>query len=422
MTKNARALALEILIGVFHNNQFASIALDVAFKKNPLSQEDKNLVSVLVYGVLEKKLLLDYQVKEFARRESPSDKTMLLCDLGLYQLKYLTRMAEYASVDETVALAEHNAKGFVNACLRSFLRNNKEFVLPPKKNKTEHLSVKYSICPELVKEYLANFGEEKTEKLLQAFGIVPKLTLRVNTLKISVDDLQKKLEESGIKAEKSPLCKTALLLEKGNVTELVGFDNGEFFVEDVASQCAVLYAEAKKGDLVIDTCSCPGSKSFGMAIEMENTGKIHSYDLHKNKLSLVTKSAERLGISIIETEERDARNPDETLFGKADVVLCDVPCSGFGVLGKKPELRYKNPTVSENLPTIQQDILQASSQYVKEGGRLVYSTCTLLKKENEENVALFLEKNKDFALLNQKTFLPYIDNTDGFFVAVLKKS
>ena len=205
------------------------------------------------------------------------------------------------------------------------------------------------------------------------------------------------------------------------MAELYGFAEGLFFVQDEASQLCVKALDAQEGMRVLDACACPGSKSFGAAIDMENRGEVISCDLHKNKLSLVESGAARLGITILTTKERDARNTNEEWLGQFDRVLCDVPCSGFGVFAKKPELRYKDPKASEALPDIQFAILNSASQYVKIGGKLVYSTCTLLPQENEENVARFLAQNNRFELKEQRTLYPDTDGTDGFFYAVLER-
>jgi 16S rRNA (cytosine967-C5)-methyltransferase len=244
----------------------------------------------------------------------------------------------------------------------------------------------------------------------------------VNTLKISRDELCERLG-----GERTRYSQTGVRVS-GKIASLYGFDEGLFFVQDEASQICTAALGAKSGDCVIDTCSCPGSKSFGAAIDMNNEGRVYSFDLHANKLSLVESSAKRLGIGIIETEERDGRKPREELLGKADRVLCDVPCSGFGVLGKKPELRYKDPAASAALPDIQLAILEASSNYVKNGGVLVYSTCTVLPEENEKNIERFLASHKEFELCGFEvgelrcpegmiTLLPDEHGTDGFFVA-----
>ena len=257
------------------------------------------------------------------------------------------------------------------------------------------------------------------------------MTLRVNTLKISRDEFIKKLTHKGIAAAPAPLSPCGVKISGASVADL-GIDEGLCFVQDEASQLCVLALDAKEGDKVLDVCSCPGSKSFGAAIEMNNNGEIRSFDLHENKLSLVKSGAERLGISILSTDSRDGRVFDETLEGYADKIICDVPCSGFGVIAKKPEIRYKDPAESSELSEIQHAILCNSARYLKKGGTLVYSTCTLLREENELNVERFLAAHGEFEPCDFKigrissqngmlTLNPHDHGTDGFFIAKLRK-
>ncbi len=423
MEKNPRKIALDVLAKV-ENGQYANLALDAILERSELSNVNKNLATALVYGVLEKKLRLDYAIAFYAGRPpekiSPDAKGLLR--LGFYQLCFMERIPDYAVVNETVALASPKIRGFVNAILRTLIRHNKELPLPPAEPKETYLSVRYSVCPELAKKLLDTLGEEKTVSFSEALETHPALTVRTNTLRISRDDLLAKFRADGFSAEKTEQSGSGIkLFGNAPVTELYGFRDGLFFVQDEASQLAVESLDAKPNMQVLDVCACPGSKSFGIAIEMQNKGKILSCDLHKSKLSLVVKSAKRLGIEIVETRERDAREPLPEYVGNADRVLCDVPCSGFGVIGKKPELRYKNPAESEKLPQIQSEILMQSANLLKIGGRLVYSTCTVLPDENENNIARFLSERKDYRLLSEKTFYPDTDGTDGFFIAVLER-
>ena len=262
---------------------------------------------------------------------------------------------------------------------------------------------------------------ERTEALLGAFNRSTPLTLRVNTLRTSREALLSRLREAGYAAEPTRESEDGILLPSAPVTSLPGFAQGEFFVQDEASQLCVRALDAKGGMTVLDACACPGSKSFGAAISMQNEGRVIACDLHQNKLSLVESGAARLGISILTTEARDARAEKAEWTEKFDRVLCDVPCSGFGVFAKKPELRYKDPKQSEALPGIQSAILQNASRFLKVGGRLVYSTCTLLPEENGENVAAFLRTHGEFTLLRERTLYPDVDGTDGFYYAILQR-
>ena len=420
-----RKIAYDVLVRCASAEQYSNIALDTAIKRSDLTPPDRGLLTALVYGVIERQITLDAIIDGLCERGSaditPDVRTILR--LGLYQLAYLDRVPDHAAVNETVNMAGKRSRGFVNAILRAFIRSGKEIPIPGKEeDPIRYLSVKYSFCEGLCERFVAAFGLLRTEELFAAFGEHPDLTLRTNTLRITREELIAKLEEQGIHALPTKESDTGIrVCDRSPVTELYGFGEGLFFVQDEASQLCVKALDAKAGMHVMDACACPGSKSFGAAIDMQNEGSVLSCDLHKNKLSLVESGAARLGISILATAERDARNTNEEWIKAFDRVLCDVPCSGFGVFAKKPELRYKDPASSAALPDIQLAILKSASSYVKVGGKLVYSTCTLIHEENEENVARFLDENSSFVLKEQRTLYPDIDGTDGFFYAVLER-
>ena len=420
-----RKIAYDVLVRCSSAEQYSNIALDTAIKRSDLTPLDRGLLTTLVYGVIERQITLDAIIDSLADRKggdiSPDVRTLLR--IGLYQLAYLDRVPDHAAVNETVDMAPKRSRGFVNAILRAFIRSGKEIPIPEKnEDPIRYLSVKYSFCEGLCECFVAAFGLVRTEELFAAFGEHPDLNLRTNTLRISREELIEKIGEQGIHALPTKGSEVGIrVCDKSPVTELYGFADGLFFVQDEASQLCVKALDAQKGMRVLDACACPGSKSFGAAIDMQNMGEVISCDLHKNKLSLVESGAARLGITILTTKERDARNTNEEWLGTFDRVLCDVPCSGFGVFAKKPELRYKDPKASEALPNIQFAILNSASQYVKIGGKLVFSTCTLLPQENEENVARFLAQNNSFKLREQRTLYPDTDGTDGFFYAVLER-
>ena len=420
-----RKIAYDVLVRCASAEQYSNIALDTAIKRSDLTPPDRGLLTALVYGVIERQITLDAIIDGLCERGnadiSPDVRTLLR--LGLYQLAYLDRVPDHAAVNETVNMAGKRSRGFVNAILRAFIRSGKEIPVPGKEeDPIRYLSVKYSFCEGLCERFVAAFGLSRTEELFAAFGEHPDLTLRTNTLRTTREELIAKLDGQGIRTLPTKESGTGIrVCDKSPVTELYGFSEGFFFVQDEASQLCVKALDAQAGMRVMDACACPGSKSFGAAIDMQNKGEVISCDLHKNKLSLVESGAARLGISILQTAERDARNTNEAWLGTFDRVLCDVPCSGFGVFAKKPELRYKDPASSAALPDIQLAILKSASQYVKIGGKLVYSTCTLIPEENEENVARFLDENSSFVLKEQRTLYPDIDGTDGFFYAVLER-
>ena len=421
-----RSLAFELLSKAEKSKQYSNITLDNALKSSDMNEADKRLASALFYGVTEKKISLDHRIAKLSSRPIEQLDTAVLTALrmGIYQLVYLDRIPPHAAINETVSLCSKKTAGYVNAILRAHTRDP-EIDPPSKSDFPLYLSVVYSVCLPLAQKLIECFGNQKAEDILSGFDRTPDTTLRTNTLKISRDELCSKIDGS-FAAENSP---TGIHV-KGSVRQLFGFDDGLFFVQDEASQICVEALDAKEGHTVLDICSCPGSKSFGAAINMKNNGRVLSFDLHTNKLSLVASGAQRLGIDIIKTRECDGRKFLPELEGVADRVLCDVPCSGFGVLAKKPELRYKDPKESEALPKIQSDILENACKYVKKGGILVYSTCTLLPEENEKNIERFLKRHPEFSLCpwqvgsisapeGMLTLYPHIHKTDGFFIAKL---
>lgn len=422
----ARQVAMSVLLKSEKTNQYSNIAIDHALSESGLSSADKALVSAIVYGVIERRITLDYYISRLSSRPLAEIDKEALCAIriGLYQLIYMDKIPPHAAVNEAVSLCRRSCSGFVNAVLRAYMRLPSPIELPNADiSPAEYLSVAYSVCLPLAEKFISVFDIERAHKLLSATFDTPKTTLRVNTLRTTRDELVSRIS-GAMPTELSP---TGLKVS-GSVRELYGFDEGLFFVQDEASQICVGALGAKDGDTVIDACACPGSKSFGAAIDMKNTGNLFSFDLHKNKLSLIEAGAARLGIDIIKTDVCDGRSFLPQFEKTADKVLCDVPCSGFGVLAKKPELRYKDPALSEALPDIQLDILSNCSRYVKIGGVLVYSTCTVFPEENEKNVRRFLASHPEFSLdrfsfggidcpAGMLSLYPDTHRTDGFFVA-----
>lgn len=421
---NVRTEALAVLNRCESAEQYSNIALDTVLSRGAFSPADRGLLTALVYGVIEKRLTLDHAIASLSSRPVGEIdlSTRNLLRMGIYQLAFMDRIPDHAAVNETVDLATKRTKGFVNAVLRAFLRNGKQISYPDAgEDPVGYLSARYSFLPALCERFLAEFGFDRTEALFSAFCKQPPLTLRANTLKVGRDELIRRLQAAGFDASPTPESAVGIHLPTAPVGSLPGFDAGDFFVQDEASQLCVEALDARRGMRVLDVCACPGSKSFGAAIDMENAGDVIACDLHKNKLSLVERGAARLGISILSTQARDARQRNDEWLASFDRVLCDVPCSGFGVFAKKPELRYKDPAGSDALPAIQFAILETASAYVKNGGLLVYSTCTLLPAENERNVSRFLASHPEFSLLRDRTLTPDADSTDGFYFAVLKK-
>jgi len=416
--KTARSLAMESLIALERDGRYSNLEVNSALVAGSLEGADRGLYTRLVYGVTERRITLDYIIGKYSRLPAGQLDPDVRCALrmGIYQLVWMDRIPEHAAVGESAGLAAKRSTGFVNAILRSFLRDGKKFDLPDKNaDFMEYLSVAYSVPRELC-ELLHRSAGDEIEPLLEAMNREPHISLRVNRLKLTAEEAAAKVG-GGISEIAPDIVKVPSLDEAAKA----GIAEGLWFVQDEASRITSAAVGAKPGETIVDTCACPGGKSFSMAIDMENRGVLHSFDLHKNKLSLIRSGAEKLGITIIETGCRDAREPDEALVGKADRVLCDAPCSGLGVIAKKPDIRYKDLSAVGRLPEIQYPVLCGAAAYVKDGGVLVYSTCTVNRAENEDVVEKFLSEHREFAPESMRTFWPHRDGCDGFFCAVMKK-
>ena len=462
--KSPRALALSTLLEV-EKGKYGNIAVDTVLKRTDMSEPDRHLYTALVYGVTERKTTLEFLLGKFSSRplaELDSTVRLALC-MGLYQLIYLDRVPDHAALDETVSLVSRKVSGFVNAVLRSYLRF--EAALPktpdgsraPRESKLTTpaewvarfpelgegnltaLSVCYGVPVSLCETFVGALGYNRAASALAGFCQKPPMTVRVNTQKTTPEQLTAELTAAGLTVLPSLYASTALRVPEGAITANEAFQRGDFFVQDEASQLCVAALDARPDHIVADTCACPGSKSFGIALTMENRGEVHSFDLHKSKLSLIESGAARLGLTVVTAGERDARKPDPELLGRCDRVLCDVPCSGLGVIAKKPEIRHKDLSESARLPSIQAAILEASAGYLKQGGVLVYSTCTILPAENQNVVSAFLAAHPEFEPWDfafpakdgvvsdvvseggMVTLLPDRNATDGFFIARLRR-
>lgn len=420
---NPRRAALDSLIATERDGRYSNLEINASIGRTDMSAADRGLYTRLVYGVIEKKLTLDYIIGKFSKIPTAAlDPDVLnALRLGLYQLLWMDRVPDHAAVSETAALVQKSKVGYVNAVLRTYLRAGKPVDLPQVSDFYRYCEVKYSVPAETVRFFEESCGviRDETEAFLAAMNREPRIALRVNRLKLTAEEAAAKC--GGTLSETAP---DIVLTEALDDCVKAGLADGDWFVQDEASRIVSAALNAQPGETIVDTCACPGGKSFSIAIDMHNEGMVHSYDLHKNKLSLIEKGAKNLGITVIQTEARDARKPDEALAGKADRVLCDAPCSGLGVIAKKPDIRYKNLDDVRRLPEIQYGILCGAATYVKTGGVLVYSTCTVNRAENEEVVEKFLAEHPEFALENDpylpggmRTFMPHKDGCDGFFGA-----
>lgn len=431
-----RRLALRLLGEWEKNDKYSNLLLESP-SLSALSGEERAFLTALVYGVIERAITLDYRIERLTERPAArlAGGTRRLLRLGLYQLTEMKGVPAHAAVNETVALASHRGeRSFVNAVLREAGRHPEKMAPPAREDGlAAHLSVVYSAPLALVELFLSQYGEEMAEALLAATLTPAPLTLRVNTEKTDRAALLNRLRERGIEAEETPYSPVGIRLKKSeDPRTLPGFAEGEFYIQDEASQLATLALSPTPGSLCIDTCACPGGKSFGAALLMEDRGRVLSLDLHESKLSLVRDGAARLGLFCMETRAHDGRAPLAPLVGQADFVLCDAPCSGLGVLGKKADLRYRAHLRTAEMPPLQLSILEAASAYVRAGGTLVYSTCTLNRAENGGVCREFLEKHPEFSPVDfalgplsstdgELTLLPPVHGTDGFFIAKFKR-
>jgi len=426
-TTNPRRAALDSLIAAERDGRYSNLEINSAIGRSDMTPADRGLYTRLVYGVIEKKLTLDHIIGQYSRIAAADlDPDVLnALRMGLYQLLWMDRVPDHAAVSETADLVQKSKVGYVNAVLRTFLRAGKTYKMPPETDFYRWCQVKYSVPAETVRFFEESCGipRAETEEFLAAMNREPHVALRVNRLKLTAEEAAARC--GGTVSKTAP---DVVLTDSLDDCVKAGLAEGDWFVQDEASRIVSAAVGAVPGEVIVDTCACPGGKSFSIAMDMHNEGTVYSYDLHKNKLSLIEKGAKTLGITVIRTEARDARKPDESLAGKADRVLCDAPCSGLGVIAKKPDIRYKDLEDVKRLPEIQYGILCGASSYVKPGGVLVYSTCTVNREENEAVVDKFLEEHPDFTLEDDgylpggmRTFLPHRDGCDGFFGAKMRR-
>ena len=425
-----RRLAMDSLVAIEEAGKYANLEIDAVLRRHTLSSADSALYTRLVYGVTEKRITLDFVIDTYARETKaagmdPYVRTALR--LGIYQLAFCDRIPAHAAVSETVELAARAKKGFVNAILRAFLRDGGVIHYPdPAADPIYAASVRYSLPCALLRLFADSYGMETAEKIAAYTENAPTVSLRCNTMRLTEAELADR-----VGGKVTSLPGMVEVPARDDVVRACLTD-GDCFVEDPASRLCTCVVDARPGETIADTCACPGGKSFSMALDMADDGTLCAFDLHENKLSLVTRTAAKLGLTCICTEKRDAREPAPALIGNADRVLCDAPCSGLGVLAKKPDIRYKSIAGLEHLPEVQRAVLDGASRYVKPGGVLVYSTCTLHKAENEDVVADFLENHGNFALepftvgeyrsdTGMLTLFPHIHHTDGFFIARLRR-
>lgn len=442
----AREAALKILYEINEKGAYSNIALNKHFSAHDLPDRDRAFITELVYGVVKWKLTLDRTVAACSsiRMEKLSPWIKNILRLGAYQLLYLTRVPASAAVNESVNLARrygHKASaGYVNAVLRNIAGGGGKDIVPDREKDTVgHLSLRYSYPKWITERFMDIFGEEFAESLLEAGNGVPDLTVRANTLKTSAEGLVETLKNEGVDALPGKYIKEAVIIKSQvSVTGLDSFRNGLFQVQDESSMLPAIVLAPQPGEKVLDACSAPGGKATHMAQLMRNNGLITAMDIHEHKLKLIKDTADRLGTDIIRTELHDAAVPVPQNDGAYDRVLLDAPCSGLGIIRRKPDIKWaKESRDIGSITALQRRLINSVSKAVRPGGVMVYSTCTLLPDENERIVRDFLNENDDFYDDDISAFLPHglseharggmlqvypnRDGTDGFFIARLAR-
>lgn len=423
---NARELAINVLYKVEFGEGYSNVTLDKELNKSDLEPVDKAFASELVYGVLTWKITLDEIIKMYSSIKIKKISPWILNILrtGIYQIVFLDKVPESAAVNESVKLAKqygHEASSkFVNAILRKIEKNEMEKLLAYIATKPiledEIISIVTSHPLWMVDELLKEYDKKFVTELLNANNITPEITLRSNRLKTTRDELYKLLLLKKID------CKKGNLEDSIKVRKMSDFKGKLFTVQDEAAQLACLKLAPEAGEVVLDACSAPGGKITYIAEIMENKGKIEAWDIHPHRVRLVEEAAKKLDIDIIHATVHDATIVMPNYKEKFDKILLDVPCSGLGVIRKKPDIKWtRQPEDFEELMSVQEKILDTCSEYLKSGGRMVYSTCTVLKRENEEQIERFLLTHSDFMLVEQTKLFPNVNETDGFYIAVLEK-
>lgn len=450
MTKKSiteRELVMECLLEITRDGQYSHIALrNLLSKYQYLDKKERAFITRCVEGTLEHMIEIDYIIAQFSKVKVNKMKPVIraIVRSSVYQLKYMDSVPDSAVCNEAVKLAAKkgfvNLKGFVNGLLRNIARNIEQIKYPDE-NTLEGLSVKYSMPQWILKQWLDEYDIETVKIILQDFLEDKPTVIRCCLNKVSKESLVKKLTKENLTVKEHPYLPYALCISGYDYLEAIqSFREGEFYVQDIGSMLVAEIAEPREREQVIDVCAAPGGKSLHIADKLAGSGMVEARDLTEMKVSLIKENIERSGFTNVKAVQKDAEVLDEVSVQKADIVIADLPCSGLGVLGRKTDLKYKlTEQMAEELPELQKRILSKAKEYVKPGGRLVYSTCTVNKRENQDNVRWFLENNPDFTLAEFEhvlceelkkevkkdgclQLLPGVHESDGFFIAKFQKS
>ncbi|MGY5214904.1 16S rRNA (cytosine(967)-C(5))-methyltransferase RsmB [Clostridium butyricum] len=436
---NCRKLAVKILNRVLNEGAYSNIILSKELNEVELNDKDKALLTEIVYGVLRRKRTLDVIIANFVKDIKLMDKNILnILRVAIYQMNFLDKIPTYAACNEAVEEAKEiseNDSKLVNGILRSFTKNPDDINVPG--NKIDEYAYKFSFEPWMIRLLIKQYGENVAKKIMSGLNTIPKVSIRVNELNSDYDEVYEKLEEMEYEISEGVICPEAINIKGGKSIENNPlFKEGKITVQDESAMLVAPLLDLKEGMTVVDLCSAPGGKTTHIAEILGNTGKVLAFDLHESKLGLIKENCERLGITNVTTFAQDATKLNAELVASTDRVLIDVPCSGLGIIRKKPEIKWnkKRNDLREIIP-VQREIMNNAWQYLKQGGVMIYSTCTLNKEENEENIEWFLNNHEDCEVkrifvgkqdnlvYSREGFLTVMpnENMDGFFIAKLEK-
>ena len=429
---STREIILDILLAVTRDGEYSHLALSGTLNKYQyLEKQERAFITKVTEGTLEQMIKIDYIINSFSNIRVSKMKPVIRCILrsAVYQICFLDGVPDSAACNEAVNLAGkrgfRNLKGFVNGVLRNIARKKEQIVYPDeRKQPQEAVSVQYSLPLWLVEQWETEYGMDKTKAMAKALLEEKPTAVRINLNQITKEELIKQLKSEGVDVTESKELPYALFLSGYDyLNKLSGFQEGCFYVQDISSMKVAETAEPKEWDVVLDVCGAPGGKSIHMAQMLRGTGQVITRDLTPSKVAKIEENIARCRVENMRAECADARVPDESLREKADIVIADLPCSGLGVIGRKKDIKYKMTLEKEQeLVALQREILSVVPAYVKSGGTLVYSTCTIHKAENEENVQWLLENHRELHLESMQQIFPDETGNDGFFIAKLRKN
>lgn len=419
---NQRKTVLDALISVGNDYGYSNLVLQKAFDEDGVPPEEHAFVSALFYGVIDRRITLDYIISLFIAKPIGRIKPVTLNALrmAIFQILYMDKVPVSAAVNESVKLVKYSKENynasFVNAILRNFLRKG---AVLPEDNSADSLKIRYSCPTWIIESLISDYGEDNAIKTLRHYLSAPQITLRINTTAITDVEFCQRMDENGTPVRLAEFPNAAILKDGVDVRQLETYKNGLFHIQDLPSQIAVSKLNLKVGERVLDMCAAPGGKTFTAAQYAQDSGRIVACDIFEHRVNLIVAGAQRLKLSNITCLLKDSSVYDKSL-GSFDAVICDVPCSGLGVIRRKPEIKYKENLDLPELDSTQKKILSNGLKYLKPGGRLLYSTCTLRKAENEHIVRACLDKCAEYEVEYEHTFLPGVDGTDGFYFAIVR--